>query len=149
MVLAIACPELTVTMVDSIGKKCRFLSEVSDTLNLRTQVINGRAEELGHESSKRGHFDLATARAVATLKVTMELCQPFLKVGGLYIAQKTRSRIDQELAESQFLMRDLPCRLERTVTFSESDLSENLVLVMRKDEPTKAKYPRSWKQIQA
>lgn len=148
MVLAIACPKLKVTMVESIGKKCRFLSEAADKLGLDAEVINGRAEELGHEPGYRGRFNLATARAVGTLKLTCELCQPFLKVGGLFIAQKTRQRVGEELAESQKLMTDLPFKLERTVEF-EGELAEKLLLLIRKPGPTKAIYPRPWKKIQA
>lgn len=149
MILAIACPKLRVTMVDSVGKKCRFLSEAGINLNLDIEVINGRAEELAHLPIHRARFDLATARAVGTLKLTMELCQPFLKVGGAFIAQKTHSRIEEELTQAKFLMADLPLTVEKTIEFSQGDLADKLMLLMRKNAPTKSKYPRSWKEIQA
>ena len=112
MVIAIACPNLAVTMVDSVGKKVKFLNDASQELGLvNNRALTARAEELGREKGERASYDLVTARAVGTLTLTIELCLPFLKRNGLYMAQKTGSRLEQELKETKAALEKLKASL--------------------------------------
>jgi len=80
LILAIACLDLEVVLVDSVGKKTAFLTQATAALNLqeRIQVLNTRAEELARQSRYRDSFQAATARAVGAMDVVAELCLPFL-----------------------------------------------------------------------
>ncbi|MCK7489943.1 MAG: 16S rRNA (guanine(527)-N(7))-methyltransferase RsmG [Anaerotruncus sp.] len=84
--LKLAFPDLKVTIVDSLGKRVQFLRELCDLLEIRdSTLIHGRAEDL----SWKNHYDIVTARAVARLDILTELCLPFVKTGGIFVAMKS------------------------------------------------------------
>ncbi|MFA7337705.1 MAG: 16S rRNA (guanine(527)-N(7))-methyltransferase RsmG [Candidatus Obscuribacterales bacterium] len=151
MVIAIACPNLAVTMVDSVGKKVKFLSDASQELGLvNNRALTARAEELAREKGERASYDLVTARAVGTLTLTIELCLPFLKRNGLYMAQKTGSRLEQELKDAKAMMRELECRVEQTKVFTDMPgVEDSVILLIRKIDDTPHYYPRPWAKIKA
>lgn len=151
MVIAIACPNLAVTMVDSVGKKVKFLNDASQELGLvNNRALTARAEELGREKGERASYDLVTARAVGTLTLTIELCLPFLKRNGLYMAQKTGSRLEQELKDAKSMMRELECRVEQTKVFTDMPgVEDSVILLIRKIDDTPHYYPRPWAKIKA
>lgn len=81
--------DLTLTLVESTGKKCNFLRTAVQELGLTgVSVVNARAEDLGREEAFREKFDAAIARAVAPLASLAEYCMPFVRVGGSFIAWK-------------------------------------------------------------
>lgn len=85
----IMCPDIHVCLIDSTGKRIRFLDEVIRRLGLTDIVtIQTRAEELGRNLEHREKYDAATARAVAPLNSLLEYCMPFVKVGGHFISMK-------------------------------------------------------------
>ncbi len=87
--LAVARPDLHITALDSTAKKLRFVAECAGELGLTgLTVCNARAEEAAARPDMRELFDVATARAVARLCVLDELCLPFVRVGGLFLALK-------------------------------------------------------------
>lgn len=98
IVIAIACPELYVTMIEAVGKKCRFLEQACTALGLakRTNIYNERAELLAHDVNFRNRFDFATARAVANFDITAEVLLPFLRIGGIFLAQKSILQVPEE-----------------------------------------------------
>src|SRR5215204_5502845 len=82
-------PELAATLVESTGKKARFLQYAVDSLSLDgAEVANVRAEDLGRTQALRGAYDVVTSRAVARLSVVAEYCVPLLEIGGHAIAMK-------------------------------------------------------------
>jgi 16S rRNA (guanine527-N7)-methyltransferase len=81
--LAIARPDLRLTLLDSHGKTVQFLREACAALGLPATVMQARAEEWAHNPDAREQFDLAVARAVAKMPILTELMTPFLKVGGV------------------------------------------------------------------
>lgn len=94
--LALACPSLRVTMVESAGKKARFMREAIRQLDLgaRVDVIEGRAESVERE----GQYDRLSARALGTLAQLLALGGHLLRPGGLLMAMKGKYP-DEELAE--------------------------------------------------
>ncbi|MBI5173813.1 MAG: 16S rRNA (guanine(527)-N(7))-methyltransferase RsmG [Candidatus Obscuribacter sp.] len=152
MLVALVNPALEVTLVDAIGKKCRFLEEATDKLcrgyRPPVRIICARAEELFRQPDFREHFDLGTARAVGPLKLTMELVAPALKPGGFYLAQKTLMREEEERQEAALLQEKLALKLVDRQTFETlPSIKDNVLLTFCKEKPTSAQYPREWKKI--
>lgn len=100
MVMKIALPDLHMTLLDSIGKRTKFLAEVANELELTgLEVINSRAEDVGQEHEHREQYDVVVARAVARLAELAELTIPFAKIGGTVILPKSQGAAD-EVAEA-------------------------------------------------
>lgn len=97
VVLKIYNPEIDLVMVESTGKKCRFLDNTVDTLDMSgVKIINGRAEELKNDRTLTHSFDVITARAVAELKTLLKYSGPLLKgKSGVCIFPKG-SRVEDE-----------------------------------------------------
>jgi 16S rRNA (guanine527-N7)-methyltransferase len=150
MIVALACPQLAVTLMDATAKKCTFLEAVTKALGLTEQVevVNGRAEEMARENQFRERYKFVSARAVGSLKVTIELAIPFLKPGGLFLAQKTKLRIDAEMGESKDLLNNIGAEIEEIEALAQFDeLREALIVPVRKLHATPKQYPRDWKLI--
>ena len=97
LVLAIARPDLRVTLVEPLLRRSRFLDEVVEDLGLRAQVevVRGRAEEIAGQRT----FDVVTARAVAPLERLARWCLPLVAPGGELVAMKGASaRVEVEAA---------------------------------------------------
>ena len=139
LVLKIVRPDLQVTLVDATGKKVRFLNEVIAATGLSgVEAIHGRAEELGRQPRYREKFNLATARAVASLPVLLELITPFLDVGGTALLPKGVD-LSEELAQGKKAARLLGCRI---VSSDELPNRETRLVVVEKTTLTPGKYPR-------
>ncbi len=90
LVLKILVPSLEVTLLDSLGKRLDWLERVIKALGLSgVRTVHARGEEQGHDPAFREKFDFAAARAVAALPVLAELCLPFVRVGGQFLAMKS------------------------------------------------------------
>lgn len=142
--LRIARPALKITLVESMGKKARFLEEVTSVLGLDgVEVRNERAESLAHE--RRDRYDVGTARAVGTLGAVVEYLLPFLRVGGDAIAWK--GRLDAEIAGARKACAAIGGEIVTITPTSELGLGALLpgrsLVVIRKVRPTPARYPRS------
>jgi 16S rRNA (guanine527-N7)-methyltransferase len=153
-ILAIMLPQLAVTLLDSIGKKTRFLSETAEILGLAAgsscpiTVITGRAEEQGHSAAWREQFDFATARAVGRLDLVAELGIPFLKVGGKLLASKSRKQSTEETAAAEGLIEKLGGSSVVIEAPNPVATGKDLVvLIATKIAPTPARYPRPMSQI--
>ncbi|MBI4277450.1 MAG: 16S rRNA (guanine(527)-N(7))-methyltransferase RsmG [Armatimonadetes bacterium] len=75
-------PDVALTLLESARRKVAFLEHACAALRLEAEVVWGRAEEVAHRPEYREGFDVAVARAVAPLRVLVELCLPFVRVGG-------------------------------------------------------------------
>ena len=147
--LKILCPSLSVTLLDSLGKRVNWLSEVADRLGLeQIAAIHARAEEQALAKGFRDSFDFATARAVADLSLLCELCLPYVKVGGAFLAMKSVDSTD-ELDHAAHCIKLLGGRVEdcRDYTIPGTDIVHRVV-VIRKVAPTLKGYPRKWAKIQ-
>jgi 16S rRNA (guanine527-N7)-methyltransferase len=143
LALRIARPGLRTTLVESVGKKARFLEDVSSVLDLGDVEIRAeRAEALGRE--RRDRYDVATARAVGSLAAVSEYLLPFLRIGGDAIVWK--GRVEHELAAGRRACLALGGEIARIVSTVELGVGDvlpgrNLILI-RKVRPTPARYPR-------
>ena len=147
--LKILCPDLSVTLLDSLGKRVDWLNEVAQTLGLAgVSAIHARAEEQALVKGFRDSFDFATARAVADLRILCELCLPYVKVGGLFLAMKSVDSA-QELDSAAHCIKLLGGRLEdcKDYTVPGTDIVHRVVLI-RKVAPTLKGYPRKWAKMQ-
>lgn len=144
LALAIALPGLEVTLVESVGKKARFLEEAAREVGVRARVVQARAEELAHEAEYREAFDVATARALPGLATNLELLLPFVRVGGHAVAYK--GHLQDELGAAAKAARALGGDLLEPVGTASLGLGDVLpgrhLAVARKLRPTPARYPR-------
>jgi 16S rRNA (guanine527-N7)-methyltransferase len=151
-VLAIALPNLEVTAVEALAKKCRFLEDAARNLGLeqRFSVECGRAEELGHERGLRESFHVGTARAVGTFDLSAELVMPFLAVKGRFLAQKSGAQRSDEVRRAEGCLSKLGGKLCDVKDLDEAILGKlRIVLVAEKIRPCDALYPRSWPKIKS
>ena len=90
--LAVYAPHLTVTLLDSLNKRVRFLTEVTAAMGLpNVRCIHARAEEAARTAEHRAAYDIAVSRAVARLPVLLEYALPFVRIGGTLLALKGRA----------------------------------------------------------
>ena len=133
----------SITLLDSLGKRMKWLEEVLPTLGIEAECVTARAEEA--VATRRESYDFATSRAVARLNILLELTAPYVKVGGKVLAMKgTAAR--EELAEAQNAIKKLGLKLEDVKEFP-IDGTNHAVIVLRKVAPTPKQYPRRFAKI--
>ena len=93
--LAIVRPDLQITGLDSTEKKIKYVENTAKQLGLSIKAISGRAEDLAKDPLYREQYDVVISRAVARLNVLDELCLPFVKVGGEFLAMKGSAGIEE------------------------------------------------------
>ena len=95
--LAVYAPHLTVTLLDSLNKRVRFLTEVTAAMGLpNVRCIHARAEEAARTAEHRAAYDIVVSRAVARLPVLLEYTLPFVRVGGTLLALKGRAYAEEQ-----------------------------------------------------
>ena len=142
--LKIACPQLRLTLLDSLGKRMTWLREDAlPKLNVEAECITARAEEA--VATRRESYDFATSRAVARLNILLELTAPYVKVGGKVLAMKGTAA-EEELEEAKKAIKTLGLQLEEVREFP-VDGTAHTVIVLKKIAPTPAKYPRRFAKI--
>jgi len=145
--LAILREDMQLTLLDSLNKRLLFLEEVCRAVGVPAVRIHARAEEGGRNPALRDQFDVATARAVAGLPVLCELCLPFVKKSGRFLALKGPDA-PREKEEAARAVKMLGGRFAegRTVTLpnpsQEGGRSERHILVVEKIAATPPKFPR-------
>lgn len=148
MVLKILVPSLSLTLVDSLGKRLAWLEEVCNILSLNgVRCVHARAEELALEPGFRDGFDLAVSRAVAAFPALCELCLPYVKPGGVFLSMKSvdssgevesgRSSINR-LGGKELGFYDYSIPGTEVV---------HRIVGVRKVSPTPKGLPRSWGKI--
>lgn len=142
--LKIAYPELEVTIVEPLQKRCTFLKHLIKELGLKNVTIeNKRSEDYAKEA--RESFDIVSARAVANLTMLSELCIPLVKKDGIFLAMKGSSGLE-ELESAKYAVSILGCKL-RHVDEYELDDAKRMNLIFDKVKKTPAKYPRMFAKI--
>ena len=141
--LAIACPEAKITLLDSLGKRVKWLEETLPQLGISAECVIARAEEA--VAARRERYDFATSRAVARLNILLELTAPYVKVGGAVLAMKGAAA-KEELSECAGAIKKLGLKLEEVREFP-VDGTSHAVIVLRKIAPTPKQYPRRYAKI--
>lgn len=144
--LAIVRPDLKLVGIDSTEKKIRYVQNTADELRLSVTAISGRAEDLAKQTDYRDHFDVVISRAVARLNVLDELCIPFVKVGGRFIALKGAAG-QEELSEAMNGIQKLGGQLQGADEYSlfTADGEEKRVMVkISKVSSTPKEFPRAF-----
>ena len=139
--LKIGEPSIRLTLLDSLQKRVNWLRETLEDMRVQAQCVAARAEEYG----EREQYDIAVSRTVARLNVLAELCLPFVKVDGRFLAMKAAAA-EEELSEAQRAVKLLGGELERVWDY-EIDGACRRVLIFRKTRPTPAQYPRRFAKI--
>ncbi|MDW7673091.1 MAG: 16S rRNA (guanine(527)-N(7))-methyltransferase RsmG [Bacillota bacterium] len=141
--LKVVFPSIKVTLLDSLNKRIIFLENVIKTLGLnQINCIHGRAEDIGRDLNHREKYSIALSRAVAYLPILIELCIPFIKKGGYFIAYKG-SEVGKEIDESDKALRELGAKIVDVRKFQLPYSGDfRSLVVIEKVEPTNIKYPR-------
>lgn len=148
MPLHILCPSCQLTLLDSLGKRIRFLQGCIDEMQLSDiEAVHARAEEFA--AKHREQYDFAVSRAVAQLNVLAELSLPLVKQGGAFIAMKSKDT-DEELERAKKAIRLLGGEIEKIIdyTIPHTEITHRLV-VIRKKNHTPKQYPRPFRKISA
>ena len=132
-----------VTLLDSLGKRMKWLESCLPTLGIEAECVTARAEEA--VASRRESYDFATSRAVARLNILLELTAPYVKVGGAVLAMKGAAA-REELAECANAMKKLGLKLEAVKEYP-IDGTNHAVIVLRKVAPTPRQFPRRFAKI--
>lgn len=145
IVLFIMHPSIELTLLDSTLKKVEFLRQALQHLDLQANVVHARAEDW--ISSNREAFDIVTARAVAPLQVLAEWCIPYVRVGGMFVAMK--SRVEEELATATMCIDKTGGVVAELIPYNLSmDMGERVLVIVNKIKPTPPMYPRPNRIIQ-
>ena len=134
---------MSVTIVDGLNKRIKFLSNLVNNLALSSiSLIHGRAEEL----DKSLEFDLVTARAVARLNILVELAIPYVKTGGYFVAYKS-TNYESELLEAEKGISILGGQIESIYNYRINDEIVHTLILIKKVKQTPKDYPRQFSKI--
>jgi 16S rRNA (guanine527-N7)-methyltransferase len=144
--IKIARDDIIITLLDSLNKRLNFLKELCKQLDIEAKTLHARAEQAGTDLQYREKFDVATARAVASLNLLCELCLPFVKVGGVFIVLKG-FEIEFELEQAKNAIKVMGGKLEKVIKYQLPDTSKRAIIIIRKISKTHKKYPRQTSKI--
>lgn len=141
--LKIAFPHLKVVLLDSLGKRVKFLNKVIEELGLTDiTAIHGRAEDFAKTPEYREQFDVVVSRAVANLSSLSEYCIPYTKINGWFVPYKS-GKVEEELGNAEKAITILGGKTEHVEKFvlENSDIERTLIKI-KKVKATGKKYPR-------
>jgi 16S rRNA (guanine527-N7)-methyltransferase len=142
----IVLPNIQITLVESITKKCKFLESVNNKLNSNIEILNTRAEEIGQNLKYRNKYDFVLSRAVSKFSPNLEISIPLLKIGGYFIVHKTKDSIlnlKEGLPSLDNALKHLGSKLEKTISYNlpNQDL-DYCILIFKKYKDTPSQFPR-------
>lgn len=149
LVLKILEPSVSLTLLDSTKKRLDWLQRLcTEELALPDITFcHGRGEVLGRETAHRESYDVVVSRAVASMPLLSELCLPFVKVGGLFLAMKS-NKSDQEIDTARDLIAQLGGEAPYVMDYRLPDLEPyHRLVTVHKQRPTPSAYPRSWAKM--
>ena len=133
--------DIRLLLLESIGKKARFLEHIIARLKLENvDVVNNRAEVIARLPEYREQYDLAVARCVAELPVLAEYCLPLVSVGGKFVAYKGR-KAEEEVGAADAALRALGGQFER-IERDDSCVDGRALIFIGKVKETSEQYPR-------
>ena len=129
-------------LLDSLGKRVKFLNHVINELGLEDiSAIHGRAEDFARQAEYREQFDLCVSRAVANLSSLSEYCLPYTRKNCLFVSYKS-GKVEEELENAKRAISLLGGKVEYVSKFMLTDAGERALVVIRKEKHTPNKYPR-------
>lgn len=143
MVLAMACPDLQVTLMDSQQKRLTFLEAVGKTTDTGNIIlVHARAEDGAREKGMREQFDIAAARALAPMNVLCEYLLPYVAVGGYALCWKGPA-LRTEMESGRRAAHLLGGKVEMPVSCSVFGRDwEHMIMPVRKVQNTPVQFPR-------
>ncbi len=143
VVLAVALPQVQVTLLEATGKKAKFLQRcVSELALANTQVVHERAERVGHDRDHRQKYDRVVCRAVGPMRELLEYTLPLVKVGGQLLAMKG-AQVERELdAAGDALMLLGAGELELLQAYPDGWPIDAAIVRISKEHDTPRQYPR-------
>ena len=136
-------PDIKITLLDSLNKRIDYLKQLCEKLEVDAEFIHGRAEDFSKKEEYREKFDFSCARAVANMALLSELCIPFVKQNGCFVAMKGPNE-DISLGANAVMV--LGGLIEKEIEYKLFDEDRKIVLV-RIISQTPSKYPRNSSQI--
>ena len=146
--LKIARDDLNLTLLDSLNKRLVFLQTVCDELNIEAETVHSRAEEGSRKSKYRDSYDYAFSRAVAQLNLLTELCLPYIKKGGYFIALKGPDATE-EIENAKKSIGILGGKIKDVIEYNISDNSGRTLVIIEKVKNTPDKYPRHGSKLKS
>lgn len=142
-------PGTNIMLLDSLNKRVNFLNTVIEKLGLTgIKAEHGRAEEFAMKNDYREKYDIATARAVAGLNILCELCMPYVKVGGYFIAMKGPCVYD-EMECAKNAVGTLGGKIVEIIdTKNLQEDTQHKLIIVEKIKHTEGKFPRKYAQIE-
>ena len=148
--VAILRPDVRILAVDSTAKRIAYVAETARLLSLENvEAVAMRAEDGGKNPLYREKFDVVTARAVAEMRVLSELCLPYARVGGSFMAMKGKNA-EFELQGAKraiSLLGGRDVKVEEISLKGEGEELTHPLIVISKKEKTPQNYPRPYAQI--
>lgn len=141
--LKIMNPQMRITGLDALNKRIGFIKMVQKKLSLKDiELIHGRAEDFGQMAKYREQYDFAVSRAVAELRLLLELVMPFVNVGGYFIAYKSL-KTKTELDDATHALNEMKSKLIDIVEFKlPEDFGTRDMMIIQKLGNINNKYPR-------
>ena len=151
MPLKLYRPDLDVTLLDSTRKRIDFVARTADKLGCPVRAVAARAEEFAAQKGERQNYDIAVSRAVAPLNILAELCLPFIRPGGFFLPSKSANDAFQsELTQGRGAVAALGGAVRDIIEYAlPGEEGRRCVLVIEKQRPTPAQYPRRYAKITA
>ena len=145
--LKIVDQTIRLTLLDATAKKIVFLSDLCTKLGIEADMLHARAEEAAHDEHLRDRFDIVVSRAVAHLDVLCELCLPFVRVGGVFLAMKSAD-YEAELHEAIGAISLLGAEISQTHKYElpDTDIVRSIIRIS-KTAATPNEYPRRFSKI--
>ena len=136
-------PDIKITLLDSLNKRIDYLKQLCEKLEIDAEFIHGRAEDFSKKEEYREKFCFSCARAVANMALLSELCIPFVKKNGCFVAMKGPN---EDISLGANAVTVLGGLIEKEIEYKLFDEDRKIVLV-RKISQTPSKYPRNSSQI--
>lgn len=145
--LMICRPDLQLTALDSTEKKLVFVREAAAKIGAKISILYTRAEVLSHAPSYRESFDYVVSRGVSNMANLAEICLPFVKLGGAFVAYKGPA-VEDECEQAAHSIKLMGGQLEKIVSYTLPDVEgDRFLAIIRKVDKTPPLYPRSWSAI--
>lgn len=150
IVIAIAKPNIKITLIDALNKRTNFLQILKEELNLKNvNIKNGRAEDIANKKEYREIFSFVTSRAVAPLNVLLELLSGFTTENGRVVVMKGKNALE-EVLKARKAQEKLKLKEDKQYSYDLTYNKETFThynIIYKKYGSLDIKYPRQYSKI--